>query len=94
LRNAALGEQQIDRDALKIPAIAPLPSSENRLGACTRPCNRLPSRWLWYGDANAVANAVGYATHYSRSHDAMIRVYDDAGKVIESHEYKGDFKEW
>jgi hypothetical protein len=25
--------------------------------------------------------------------DAMIRVYDDAGNVIETHEHKGDFKE-
>jgi len=23
----------------------------------------------------------------------VIRVYDDAGNVIETHEYKGDFKE-
>jgi len=27
-------------------------------------------------------------------HDAVIRVYDDAGNVIETHERKGDFKEW
>jgi hypothetical protein len=27
------------------------------------------------------------------SHDAVIRVYDDAGNVIETHEHKGDFKE-
>ena len=26
--------------------------------------------------------------------DAMIRVYDHAGNVIETHEHKGDFKEW
>jgi hypothetical protein len=26
--------------------------------------------------------------------DAVIRVYDDAGNVIETHEHKGDFKEW
>ena len=26
--------------------------------------------------------------------DALIRVYDDAGNVIETHEHKGDFKEW
>jgi hypothetical protein len=26
--------------------------------------------------------------------DAVIRVYDAAGNVIETHEYKGDFKEW
>jgi hypothetical protein len=29
-----------------------------------------------------------------RSHDAVIRVYDDAGNVIEMQEHKGDFKEW
>jgi len=29
----------------------------------------------------------------SRSHDAVIYVFDDAGDVIETHEYKGDFKE-
>jgi hypothetical protein len=27
-------------------------------------------------------------------HDAVIRVYDDAGNVIETHEQAGDFKEW
>jgi len=32
--------------------------------------------------------------HYSRSHDAVIRVYDAAGNLIEAHEHKGDFKEW
>jgi hypothetical protein len=26
--------------------------------------------------------------------DALIRVYDNAGNVIETHERKGDFKEW
>jgi uncharacterized protein with GYD domain len=26
--------------------------------------------------------------------NAVIRVYDDAGNVIETHEHKGDFKEW
>src|SRR5712691_5090185 len=25
---------------------------------------------------------------------AMIRVYDEAGNVIETHEHTGDFKEW
>jgi hypothetical protein len=35
-----------------------------------------------------------YAKFYSRSHDAVIRVYDDAGNVIETHEHKGEFKEW
>jgi hypothetical protein len=31
--------------------------------------------------------------HSSRSHDAVIRVYDDVGNEIETHEHKGDFKE-
>ena len=31
------------------------------------------------------------AKFYSRSHDAAIRVYDEAGNVIETHEHKGDF---
>ena len=42
---------------------------------------------------HAANNAVGYATHYSRSHDAVIRVYDAAGNMIETHEHMGDFKE-
>ena len=43
---------------------------------------------------NAIENAIGYVTHRNRSHDAVIRVYDDAGNVIETHEHAGDFKEW
>jgi hypothetical protein len=49
---------------------------------------------LRYVEPNAMANAVGYANFYSRSHDAVIRVYDEAGNVIATHEHKGDFKEW
>jgi hypothetical protein len=30
--------------------------------------------------------------HRSPSHDAVIRVYDDAGNMIETHERKGDFQ--
>jgi hypothetical protein len=29
--------------------------------------------------------------HRSRSHDDVIRVYDDAGNVIETHEHTGEF---
>ena len=54
----------------------------------------LPLKRLWDGDANAVANAVDYAKFYSRSHGAVIRVYDAADNVIETHEHKGEFKEW
>ena len=38
----------------------------------------LPFGRLWYDGPNA----------------AVIRVYDAGGNVIETHEYKGDFKEW
>ena len=54
----------------------------------------LPFGRLLYGGPNAGSNAIGYAQHYSRSHDAVIRVYDAAGNVIETHEHAGDFKEW
>jgi hypothetical protein len=53
----------------------------------------LPFGRLWYGESNAASNAVGYAQFFSRSHDAVIRVYDDADNVIETHEHKGEFKE-
>src|SRR6516165_1093682 len=46
---------------------------------------------LRYGEPNAIGNANGYAEDYSRSHDAVIRVYDDAGNLIETHEHTGDF---
>jgi hypothetical protein len=42
--------------------------------------------YLWYDGPNAISNAIGYAKHFSRSHDAVIRVYDEAGNVIETHE--------
>ena len=59
-----------------------------------RRSDALPFGRLWYGEPNAISNAIGYAQHYSRSHDAVIRVYDDAGNVIETHEYTGDFTKW
>jgi hypothetical protein len=46
---------------------------------------------LWYDTPD---NAIGYAMDYSRSADAVIRVYDAAANVIETHEHEGDFKEW
>ena len=48
---------------------------------------------LWYAGPNAVSNAIGFAKFFSRSHDAVIRVYDDAGNLIETHEHAGEFKE-
>ena len=46
----------------------------------------LPFGRLWYGEANAISNAIDYAEFRSRSHHVVIRVYDAAGNVIETHE--------
>jgi len=46
------------------------------------------------GSAEQIHDAISYTKLFSRSHDAVIRVYDDAGNVIETHEHTGDFKEW
>ncbi len=53
--------------------------------------DELPFGRLWYCEPD---EAVEYAKFFSRAHDAVIRVYDDAGNVIETHEHSGDFKEW
>jgi hypothetical protein len=37
----------------------------------------------------AILDETNYAKFYSRSHDAVIRVYDEAGNVIETHEQAG-----
>ncbi len=55
--------------------------------------NALPFGRLWYAEPNAIENAIDYAKHRSRLNHAVIRVYDDAGNVIETHEPVGDFKE-
>jgi hypothetical protein len=47
--------------------------------------NVLPFGRLWYGGPNAVTAAIAYAMHYSRTADAVIRVYDSSGNVIETH---------
>src|SRR5262245_7897358 len=50
----------------------------------------LPFGRLWYDTPD---NAIGYAMHFSRSHDAVIRVYDEAGNIIETQEHRGSLKE-
>jgi hypothetical protein len=40
---------------------------------------------VWYTGPDPVSNAIGYAKLYSGSHDAVIPVYDEAGKVTETH---------
>ena len=43
---------------------------------------------IWYAGPDAVRNAVAYAKYrsHSRSHRAIIRVWDDSGAVIQMHE--------
>jgi hypothetical protein len=53
----------------------------------------LPFGRLWYAEPNATSNAINYAKFFSRSHDAVIRVFDEAGNVIETREHAGDFRE-
>ena len=82
------------------PLTAAMTSSQQFYEVLPRKDNRgvdlisdaLPFGRLWYGEPNAVSNAIGYAKHLSRSHDAVIRVYDEAGNVIETHEHKGRFQ--
>ena len=45
------------------------------------------------GAPDAINNAIEYAKLYSRSQDAVIRVYDQAGNVIETHEQAGQFQQ-
>jgi hypothetical protein len=42
---------------------------------------------------NTASKAIDYGTFSSRSHDAVIRVYDAVGHVIETHGHAGDFTE-
>jgi hypothetical protein len=51
----------------------------------------LPFGQLWYTKPD---DAVSYAKFFSRSDHAVIHVFDELGNVIETHEHKGDFKEW
>ena len=53
----------------------------------------LPYSPLWYCGPNAIRDATSHIKFFSRSHNTVIRVYDDAGNVMETHEHAGDFKE-
>jgi hypothetical protein len=54
----------------------------------------LPYSPLWYAGPTAISNAISFAKFNSGSHDAVIRVYDEAGNVIQAHEQAGKFKQW
>src|SRR5215468_934633 len=48
---------------------------------------------LWYRGPNAIMDAVRFARSCSRSRRVVIHVYDPAGNLIETLDYKGDFEE-
>jgi hypothetical protein len=50
----------------------------------------LPFGKPWYCKSN---DAIGYAKFYSRSHSAVVRVFDDSGALIETHQSDGAFRE-
>jgi hypothetical protein len=54
----------------------------------------LPFGRLSYGEPDAISCAIRLRKVLQPITDAVIRVYDDAGNVIETHEQAGDFKEW
>jgi hypothetical protein len=56
--------------------------------------DRLRRSPIWYAGPDAVRRAVAYAKYRSRSrwHRAIIRVFNEAGNIIETHEQAGQFK--
>jgi hypothetical protein len=54
---------------------------------------RLPGAAVRSALVRRISHAIGYAKFRSRSHHAVIRVYDAAGNVIETHGHAGDLKE-
>jgi hypothetical protein len=53
----------------------------------------LPYSPMWYRGPTAITDAIDHAKFFSRSHDAVIRVYDETGNLIETQEHAGDFRE-
>ncbi len=67
---------------MPVAAIPVLPANPAMLARYFLISDALPFGRLWY----AISNAVDYAKFRSRSNDAVIRVYDEAGNLIETHE--------
>jgi len=56
--------------------------------------DRLPLGLLWFEGPDAIVDAVNYAKFCSRSHPAIIRVFDEFGAVVGTDESAGDFRQW
>jgi hypothetical protein len=48
----------------------------------------LPYSPMWYRGPKAITDAIDHAKFFSRSHDAVVRIYDEAGNVTEMHEHR------
>ena len=46
---------------------------------------------LWFEGPEAIGDAVNYARFFSRSHPALVRLFDESGTVVETLEFAGDF---
>ena len=55
--------------------------------------DRLPLGLLWFEGPDAIVDAIFYAKFYSRSHPAIIRVFDESGAAVGTYESVGEFKE-
>ena len=75
----------VEASGQKAPSAKPF----ERLDGCVLE----PDEWT-EGDSFRVRLPGGRLETFRRSHDAVIRVYDVAGNVIETHEHAGDFKAW
>ena len=53
----------------------------------------LPFGRLWYGEVRCGEQRNRLRQVCSRSRDAMIRVYDEAGNITETYERVGDLKD-
>jgi hypothetical protein len=74
----------------RIYCLCESPSAQRPVRLCpNQRCATVRPGRLWYGEPDAITNAIGYARFRSRSHNAEIRVYDQAANVIETHEHAG-----
>jgi hypothetical protein len=53
--------------------------------------DRLRRGPIWYAGPDAIRYAVAYAKYRSRSHRAIIRVFNEEGNVTETHEQQRRF---
>jgi hypothetical protein len=51
----------------------------------------LPLGVLWFEGPEAIGDAVNYARIFSRSHPAIIRLFDESGTAVETLEFADDF---